>query len=136
MKVTGLKGDRIYTLKESKYLVDWDYQVSKPQKLVKDFLYRYWNRFVIGEEVCIPASKCRLDLVNFTRRIVIEVSPSSSHSFNSWMHKNRFKFGSFVQRELDKADWCEHNRFHYVELGDDDLANLSVELFRSLGVAL
>ncbi len=136
IRVTGLKGDRPYKLDPNEYLIDWDRKVSKPQKLVKEFLRPYWRTSVVGEEVRVPGSKCRLDLVNFTRRIVVEVSPSSSHDYNSWFHKNRFKFGDAVQRDLDKVGWCDRNGFHYVELGDEEIGNLSVKLFAELGVEL
>ena len=136
MRVTSLKGDRPYKLDPTEYLIDWERKVSKPQKLVKEFLRPYWQTSVVGEEVRVPGSKCRLDLVNFTRRVVVEVSPDSSHSFNKFFHKNRFKFGGAVQRDLDKVSWCDRNGFTYVELGEDDIANLSVALFKELGVEL
>lgn len=138
MKVTGLHGNRQYRLKEADYLIDWNpvREVSRPQALVKQFLYPYWKAFIVGEEVMIPGSKCRLDIVNFTRRIVVEVSPESSHSFNSFFHGNRVRFGAAVQRDLDKQDWCERNRFAYIELTTDDIANLSAAVFAERGIKL
>lgn len=136
MKVTGLKTDRLYSLKVTAYLVDWDRQVSKPQARVKEFLHRYWSGHIVGEEVYIPGSRCRLDLVNFTRRIVVEVSPESSHSFNRFFHKDRFRFGRAVQRDLDKQAWSERNGFAYVELTSEDIGDLSVKLFAERGVDL
>jgi hypothetical protein len=138
MKVTGLKSDRLYNLKVSDYLINWNRarEVSRPQALVKQFLYPFWKGCVVLEEARIPASRCRIDLMNLSRRQIVEVSPSSSHSFSSFFHKNRFKFGAAVQRDLDKVAWAERNRFYYVELGDDDIANLSVKLFKELGIDL
>ena len=138
MKVTGLKGNRLYRLKESDYLIDWDppREVSRPQGLVKQFLYPYWKTQICLEEVRIPGSLYRLDIVNATKRIVIEVSPESSHSFNAFFHKNRIGFGRAIQRDLDKQAWCERNRFKYIELTTEDITNLSKELFAERGIIL
>ncbi len=136
MKVTGLKTSRQYRLKESDFLIDWDRQVSKPQARVKEFLHRYWSGHIVGEEVYIPGSRCRLDLVNFTRHIVVEVSPESSHSFSKFFHKDRFRFGRAVQRDLDKQAWSERNGFQYIELCTEDIGNLSEKLFRERGIDL
>lgn len=132
MRVTGLNTNRIYNLKVVDYLIDWKppQEVSIPQARVKDFLYPYWKSCVCGEEVRIPGSRLRLDLVNFTRRIVIEVSPSGSHSFNRFFHKNKARFGAAVRRDLDKEAWCTTNRFQYIELTDDDIQQLTTAWFK------
>ena len=138
MKVTGLKSDRLYNLKVSDYLIDWNRarEVSRPQALVKQFLYPFWKGCVVLEETRIPASRLRIDLMNLSRRQIVEVSPSSSHSFNRFFHKDRFRLGRAVQRDLDKVAWAERNRFTYVELTEEDIDNLSIALFRERGVEL
>lgn len=136
MRVTGLKSSRLYTLKISDYLIDWRREVSKPQARVKQFLYPYWKTHVVVEELRIPGSRLRVDIINLTRRIAVEVSPSSSHSFNRHFHKNRITFGRAVQRDLDKQAWCEKNNFQYIELNDDDLDNLSKKMFAERGIEL
>lgn len=136
MRVTGLKNQKLYSLKVSKFLIDWRREVSRPQARVKQFLYQYWKFHIVLEEMTVPGSRCRLDLVNLTRRIVVEVSPSGSHSFNKFFHRDRMRFGAAVQRDLDKHDWCLRNNFKYIELNDDDLENLSKELFADRGIEL
>lgn len=138
MKVTGLKGNRLYSLRPVDYLIDWNpaREVSRPQGLVKQFLYPYWKAHVCLEEVRIPGSLCRIDLMNLTRRIVIEVSPESSHSFNAFFHRSKVGFARAVERDLDKQSWCERNRFKYIELTDDDIGNLSHSLFAERGISL
>lgn len=115
----------------SEYLIDWDHSVSKPQKKVKDYLRRYWIAHVVCEEFRIPGSLLRIDLINFTRKIVVEVSPAGTHSFNKFFHRNRFKFGAAVERDLKKADWVIASGFEYVEICEDDLDKLSKEWFKT-----
>lgn len=136
MKVTGLKSSKIYNLRIADYIIDWRAEISKPQARVKQFLYPYWKTAICGEEVRIPGSRCRLDLVNFSRKVVIEVSPSGSHSFNKFFHKSKFKFAASVRRDLDKQEWCQKNGFLYIELTDDDLDNLSKKMFAERGLDL
>ncbi len=115
------------------YLVDWDRakEVSKPQGKVKQFLRPYWHSHVCLEEFRIPGSLLRVDLLNLTRHLSIEVSPSGSHSYNPFFHKSRPRFGMTITRELDKAKWLEQNGFKLIEIFEDDFAKLSPEWFLS-----
>lgn len=105
----------------TKYLIDWDKIVSKPQKQVKDALKPIWQRQLVCEEFRIPSSKMRIDLINFSLKIVVEVSPKGSHKFNKFFNKNRSNFLSAVKRDISKAEWCENNGFRFVEIVDEDL---------------
>lgn len=133
MKVLGLNG-RTFKITPSDYTVDWDRKVSAPQKAVKDFLRPFWERHVVTEECAIKTGRgsrsMRIDLMNWTRRIAVEVSPSSSHSFNQFFHKTRVGFGAAMKRDLDKEEWCGLNRFTYVLIDDEALPRLSVEWFK------
>lgn len=134
MRVTGLNTKRVYNLDVGDYLIDWKpaREVSAPQARVKDFLYPYWKTQVVTEELRIPGSKLRIDLINWQRRVAIEVSPSSSHSFNKWFHKDRARFSAAVKRDLDKEQWCVSNRLTYIELTDEDIEQLSVAWFKTV----
>ncbi len=140
MKVVGLKSNRVFTIRIADYLVDWKREVSKPQARVKQFLYPYWRSCVVLEEC--PAPGCgstrslRVDLINLTRRIAVEVSPSSSHSFNKHFHKDRMGFAAAVRRDLDKQEWCLKNNFQYISLDEEDIDNLSKKLFAERGIDL
>lgn len=136
MKVTGLNTSRLYSLKVADYLIDWKREVSRPQARVKQFLYPFWRHHIVLEEPVVPGSRTRIDLLNLTRKVAIEVSPSSSHSFNPFFHKTKVKFGQAVKRELDKQRWCETNGFLYIELTDEDLDNLSKKMFAERGLEL
>jgi len=133
VKILDLK-DRSHNLVLTDYLINWNpkREVSKPQAAVKAFLRPYWKAHVVTEECPLATGKGRSmrgDLMNWTRRIAVEVSPSSSHSFNAFFHKSRHSFGAAVGRDLDKIAWFEKNRFKLVELDDEDLANLTAKMF-------
>lgn len=133
MKVKGLNG-RTYNLKVSDYAIDWSRKVSGPQKAVKDFLRPFWAHHVICEELPVPTGRgrpVRFDLVNLTRKVIVEVSPQSSHSFNRFFHKSRVGFGAAVKRDLDKEAWATANGFTFVEITDADMPLLSAEWFQS-----
>lgn len=125
MKFFKLGSTKLANVNIAKYSVDWDREVSKPQKKVKDFLRPYWENHVLLEEFRCPGSLVRVDLLNITLKVAIEVSPKGTHAFNPFFHKNRVKFGQMVGRELDKQEWLEQNGFKLIELDDEDLNNLS-----------
>lgn len=121
------------------YLIDWDRvkEVSKPQAQVKRFLRPYWCGHIVLEEFRVPSKLWRIDLMNVTRHIAVEVSPAGSHSFNAFFHKTRPRFGAAINRELDKSKWLEQNGFKLVEVFEDDFVKLSPEWFLSTyGVTL
>lgn len=116
----------------SEYLIDWNpaREVSKPQAAVKRFLHPYWKAHVVLEEFRVPKRLWRIDLMSLTSRVAIEVSPSKSHSFNRFFHRNRTRFGAAMKRELEKAAWLERNGFVLCEIFDEDIPVLSREWFR------
>lgn len=112
------------------YLIDWDRAVSGPQKMVKDFLRPYWERDLVLEEARIPHCLLRLDLMNATRGIVVEVSPVSTHGeLNEFMHGSFSGWQKRLKSDMAKEEWAALNGFTFVELTDPELANLSPALF-------
>jgi pyruvate-formate lyase-activating enzyme len=120
-----------------KNLIDWDRVVSKPQKKVKDFLKRYWVGHVVLEELVVPGTRWRMDLINLTRKIALEVSPDQHQHFTPFFHQNRFKFGASIQRDIKKEEWAIKNGFTFVEIYGEDIPNLSKEWFeKEYGITL
>jgi hypothetical protein len=105
----------------SKYKIDWDRKVSKPQKRVKDIIRPYWAAQDVYEELYIPNSKLRIDLINFSVGKCIEVSPKQHQEYNEFLHGSRLKYLEAQKRDLQKIDWCEMNGFDYVEIDESDL---------------
>lgn len=137
MKLFKLNSDHSVYINPEKYIIDWDRKVSKPQKAVKDFLRPFWDGDSVYEEFLIPGSKKRLDLFNWTKKIVVEVSPDSTHkNFNKFMHRNRSMFVKMLKTDQNKFLWAEKNNLVFISLDDNDIKSLSVDLFLQKGVRL
>ena len=122
MRIKDING-RAVSKSFLKYRVDWDKSVSKPQKMVKDALRPFWGSDEVYEELVIPSSRLRVDLINFTKMIAVEVSPSSSHEYNDFFNKNRSNYLASKKRELKKFNWLEINCIKWVEITDVGLKN-------------
>lgn len=142
MKFKKLNSSFEVNVNTAKYSIDWSAAVSRPQKKVKDFLHSFWRYDNVLEEFVIPGSKLRIDLLNLTKiedynGVAVEISPQSSHSFNSFFHKDRVGgFLASVKRDLGKMEWIQANGFLYISLDDADLKNLTVEMFLEKGLQL
>lgn len=138
MLFTTLNGRSQQDVKYRQYLIDWDHKVSGPQKAVKDFLRPYWEHKTVLEEMRIPGSKLRCDIVCLANpAAVIEVSPNQHFQYNAFLHGSLSGFKQSLKRDLQKEKWARLNGFAYVEITDEDLkAGLSVGLFAERGVIL
>lgn len=128
MKLINLNRKEV-NINTAKYKINWDKQISKPQKVVKDFLYPFWKSDNCFEELRIPNSLLRIDLLNITRKIIVEVSPRQHQEFNSFLHGNRFEFLASIKRDEQKRVFAELNNYKFVELYESDIKNLSKTLF-------
>jgi len=131
MRLRNLQG-RDCTVSHKPHLIDWDpkREVSGPQGEVKRFLRPYWERDIVLEELPIPGSRLRLDLVNVNQGIVVEVSPFSSHSFNPFFHKSLAGFQNALKRDIKKEDWVVRIMgWRYAEIVCETDFPLSAELF-------
>lgn len=113
----------------AKSKIDWDRSVSKPQKRIKDIVKPLWCFQDVHEELYIPSSKLRVDLINFTTSTVIEVSPKQHDTYNEFFHKDRQKFLRSLERDFKKIEWCEMNGFQYIEIDEKTLKLTNEQIF-------
>lgn len=113
----------------AKSKIDWDKSVSKPQKRIKDIIKPLWIYQDVHEELYIPNSKLRIDLINFTTSTVIEVSPKQHDTYNNFFHKDRQKFLRSLERDFKKIEWCEINNFKYIEIDQERLKLNDQDIF-------
>jgi hypothetical protein len=125
----NLKGQKRNVIIQ-KYLIDWDYAVSGPQKKVKDFLYPHWKRDVVLEEMRIPSTLMRIDLLSLTRKWVIEVSPSQHLEYNPFLHKSLSGFRAALKSDIEKQRWVEMNGYKFIEVFEEDIDQLSRKWFK------
>lgn len=129
-KLFKLNSDKLVNVSPSKYQIDWfGKSCSKIQKLVKDFLFPFWKHHLVCEEVRIPGSLLRLDIVNFTSKIIVEVSPTSHHgTFNPFFHKHRLNYKKSIDSDFKKLEYAERNGYKFVEITEEDFP-LTRQLF-------
>jgi hypothetical protein len=110
-----------------KYLVNWEGKSrSKLQYKFKQFLYPYWKNHIVYEEFPVYGSMLKVDLLNATKKIAVEIQGNQHESFNKFFHDNsRLKYLQSIKRDVKKVKWLEMNEFKFLELYEDDLKNLS-----------
>jgi hypothetical protein len=112
------------------YKFDINKKVSAGQKQIQDFLLQYVSPEYILQELRIPGSLKRLDLVLFHKKIVIEYSPKSHHgTFNKFFHGNRLEYLKTIKSDIQKQEYVERNGYTFIELSEKDLPLLSYDFF-------
>ena len=72
----------------------------------------------------------KVDIMNFTKKLAIEVQGSQQNSFNAFFHNNsRAKYLESIKRDVKKAEWLEKNDFFLIEINEDEAYKLSKEFF-------
>ena len=70
----------------------------------------------------------KVDLLNATKKIAIEVNGPQHSSFNKFFHNNsRMKYLDSLKRDHEKSLWLEQNSFTLIELEKQDVETLSRE---------
>ena len=115
----------------SKFLIDWDKKSrSKVQFAVKSFLFPFWKAHVVYEEFPVFGSRMKVDIMNFTKKIAIEVQGAQHNNFNAFFHKNsRANYLESIKRDVKKAEWLERNAFHLIEINENEAYNCTKEWF-------
>lgn len=109
------------TLNVSKYKLSWEKKSrSKPQFECKQFLKKYWIHDIMLEEMRVPKTRYTFDIVNLTKRIVIEVHGTQHFEHNKFFHENRIDFLQQLQRDSFKEEWARKNGFCFVEILESD----------------
>jgi hypothetical protein len=109
------------------YEIDWDGKSrSKLQFKFKQFFYPYWKNHIVYEEFPVYGSMLKVDLLNATKKIAVEIQGNQHESFNKFFHDNsRLKYLQSIKRDVKKEHWLEKNGFKFLELYENDLKNLS-----------
>jgi hypothetical protein len=110
-----------------KNLINWDGKSrSKLQFKFKQFFYPYWNNHIVYEEFPVYGTMLKVDILNATKKIAIEIQGNQHESFNEFFHDNsRLKYLQSIKRDVKKEKWLEMNEFKFLELYEADLKKLS-----------
>ena len=133
--VTG----RLISKNVNKYKIKWEKPSrSKLQFNVKQFLKKYWKYQVFFEEFPVYGTKMSVDLINFTKKIAIEVNGPQHKEFNKFFHNNsKANYLNSIRRDWEKTEWLEKNGFTLIEIEHDEVENLSLEFIeKKFGVSI
>ena len=124
MKVSKLNNpNKFVTLNFKQYKINWNSDsCSKIQTRAKNLLEPYWKNYLVGEEVRLPGSLLRLDFLNFSNFIAIEIDPIEHHdNYNPFFHQSRAGYLRSIKSGISKEKWCEQNKITLLRLNEFDL---------------
>ena len=122
----------------ARYLIDWKKKSrSKIQFRVKQFLKSYWKNHVVYEEFPVYGTRMKVDILNATKKIAVEVNGRQHSNFNSFFHNNsRAKYLASIKRDVKKREWLEKNGFTLIEIEEHEVDDLSEEFIVKNGIKL
>ena len=128
MRLLNING-RLVNKNVRKYLIDWEGKSrSKLQFKFKQFFYPYWKNHIVYEEFPVYGTMLKVDILNATKKIAVEIQGDQHESFNKFFHDNsRLKYLQSIKRDVKKEKWLEMNEFKFLELYESDLKVLSPE---------
>ena len=137
MRLYNIKG-KLQSKLVSKYLIKWNAKSrSKIQFKVKQFLKHYWENHVVYEEFPVYGSRMKVDILNATKKIAVEVNGRQHSNFNPFFHNNsRATYLASIKRDVEKREWLEKNRYTLIEIEEDEVDKLSEEFIVKNGIKL
>ena len=103
---------------------------SKIQTAVKKFLKPYWKDQVVYEEFPVYGTRLKVDILNATKKIAIEVQGRQHSEFNKFFHNNsRLEYLKSIKRDVQKRNWLEANAFKVIEIDETEITSLSKTFF-------
>ena len=131
MRLYNVHG-RLQKKNVTKYLIDWQKKSrSKIQFQVKQFLESFWKTHIVFEEFPVYGTRQKVDILNATIKIAVEVQGKQHSSFNKFFHSNsRSKYLESIKRDVLKAEWLELNKYKLIEVEEDEVSLLSRKFFQ------
>ena len=131
MRFINVNG-RLQKKSVSKYLINWDKKSrSKIQFKVKKFLEPFWKAHIVFEEFPVYGSRLKVDILNATNKVAVEVQGGQHNAFNKFFHgDSRLKYLESIKRDMKKAEWLEMNKFKLIEINENEVDKLSKSFFR------
>ena len=131
MRLLNINGKLVYK-SVGKKRINWSKKSrSKLQTQVKVFLKKFWKNHIVYEEFPVYGSRMKVDLINMTKRIAVEVQGAQHDQFNKFFHGNsRAKYLRSITRDYQKRQWLEKNNFTVLEIVPEDMTSLSKRYIR------
>ena len=130
MRLLNVHG-RLQNRNVTKYLMKWNKgSRTKIQTAVKKFLKPYWKDQVVYEEFPVYGTRLKVDILNATKKIAIEVQGRQHTEFNKFFHNNsRLEYLKSIKRDVQKRNWLEANDFKVIEIDETEITSLSKTFF-------
>lgn len=108
------------------YRIKWDIKSrSKFQFKVKQLLKPIWSFDIVFEEFPVFGTKLKVDFVNMTKRIAVEVNGPQHDKLNKFFHNNsRMEFLAGIKRDILKYNWLIKNDIRLIEIVESDLVDI------------
>ena len=131
MKLYNIYG-KVVNKNVLKYRIDWEASSkSKLQHQTKQFLKKYWSNHIVYEEFPVFGSRMKVDFINATKKIAVEVHGPQHSEFNIFFHNNsRLNYLKSIKRDVQKENWLVQNNFTFVEIYFDEVEWLSEKYFK------
>lgn len=123
---------RLVNKNVNKYRIKWDGKSrSKIQFHVKQFLKVYWMAQECFEEFPVYGTLLKVDILNLTKKIAIEVNGKQHSGFNKFFHNNsREVYLNSIKRDWKKFEWLQKNDFQIIEIEEDEVEGISKEFIQ------
>ena len=137
MRLYNIKG-KLQSKLVTKFLIKWNKKSrSKIQFKVKQFLKSYWKNHIVYEEFPVYGTRMKVDLLNATKKIAVEVNGRQHSNFNPFFHNNsRANYLASIKRDVKKREWLEKNNFTLIEIEEHEVNKLSKEFIVKKGIKL
>lgn len=112
------------------YLIDWDAKSrSIAQFDVKQFLKPFWRSNIVYEEFPVYGTRLKVDILNATKKIGIEVHGPQHEEFHYFHNGSRVAYLKGIKNDHAKAEWLESNGFQHVIIYTKEISELSEKFF-------
>lgn len=138
MRLYDIRG-RLINRNVLKYQIDWDAKSrSIIQFKVKQFLFPFWKHHCVYEEFPVYGSQLKVDILNLTLKIAIEVQGKQHNSFNTFFHNNnRAVYLKGITNDSKKYEWLEKNAIKLIEINEEEVPHINKQFFADkFGVCL
>lgn len=131
MKLYNVYG-KVVSKNVSQYLIKWEASSrSKVQFNTKQFLKKYWKNHIVYEEFPVFGSRLKVDIVNATLKIAVEVHGKQHSAYNKFFHgDSRLNYLKSIKRDVAKERWLSLNEFHLIEIYENEVKDLSEQFFK------
>ena len=128
MRLYNIYG-RLVAKNVQKYRINWDKKCkSKIQFKIKKMLEPYWKNNVVYEEFPVYGTKQKVDILNATKKVAVEVQGRQHSEFNKFFHNNsRAEYLQSIKRDHEKALWLQKNEFKLIEITEEEINTRSEE---------